>query len=143
MSEEEKAAFLGRAVRPDPRGLKPAKPAKPQGVFELLGYLRCDLGKSDREPFRQWMEAQSEAGILDELVKLLDSGYLLKVGSGKEGPQASLSACDTGKGWDGYVLTAFAGDNREAMGLLVYKHHILLEGDWSNAMASGGKGTLR
>lgn len=122
-----------------------AAPAKPKvvGNFELSGYVRCDLGKSDREPFRTWQAEKTDAELFDMLVKLCDSGYLLKCGVGKEGHQATLSACDTGTEWDGYVLSAFSSEGRDSLALLLYKHHILLEGDWSAALSGTGKSTLR
>jgi hypothetical protein len=143
MSPAEQKDIRERLLRGE-KGKKDAAPKpKTLGVFELIGYVRCDLGKSDREPFRLWQGAQSDAALFDMLVKLCDSGYLLKSGVGKEGHQASLSACDTGSECDGYVLAAFASEGRDALALLLYKHHILLEGDWSNALGGTGKSGLR
>jgi hypothetical protein len=126
------------------KGQKEVTPkAKAAGNFELVGYVRCELGKSDREPFRKWQEGQTDVALFDMLVKLCDSGYLLKVGVGKEGHQASLSACDASGDCNGYVLSAFAGEGRDAIALLLYKHHILLEGDWTTSLGGTGKSGLR
>lgn len=143
LSPVEQKDIRERLLRGD-KGKKdtPAK-AKAPGNFELIGYVRCDLGKSDREPFRAWQEGQEDHALFDMLVKLCDSGYLLKVGVGKEGHQASLSACDTGGECDGFVLSAFASEGRDAIGLLLYKHHILLEGDWTSSLGGTGKSGLR
>ena len=134
-----KDALLKPNGKPSPA---PAK-EKPVGHFDLIGYVRCDLGKSDREPFRKWQGEQSDAQLFDMLVKLCDSGYLLKCGIGKEGHQAVLSACDTGTEWDGYVLSAFASEGRDSLALLLFKHHMLLEEDWSNSLGGTGKSGLR
>jgi hypothetical protein len=143
LSPAEQKKWKERTLRGEvPGKVQPAK-AKPLGQFELVGYIRCDLGKSDRDPFRTWQEGQSDAALFDMLVKLCDSGYLLKCGVGKEGHQAVLSACDTNTEWDGYVLSAFAGEGRDSLALLLYKHHVLLEGDWSTSMGGSGKSGLR
>lgn len=98
--------------------------------FKLIGYVRCDLANADKAAFLAW-EAANVEGRLDQLVKAVDSGYLVKCGEGKEGYQASLSAATTGKPWDGYVLTAWAATPDRAISLLLFKHLILLNADWT------------
>lgn len=120
----------------------PKKPEKPT-TFELIGYVRCELGKSDREPFREWQSAKTDAELFDMLVKLCDGGYLLKAGSGKEGHQASLSDVDSPADCGGYVLSAFASEARDSLALLLYKHHVMMEGDWTSYLGGTGKSQLR
>jgi hypothetical protein len=143
LSPAEQKDIRERLLRGD-KGKKesPTKPRTP-GNFELLGYVRCDLGKSDREPFRAWQQDQNNSTYFDMLVKLCDSGYLLKCGVGKEGHQASLSACDTDGECNGFVLSAFASEASDSLSLLLYKHHILLEGDWTSSLGGTGKSGLR
>lgn len=143
MTPAEQKEMKARLLKPNGKPDTTPSKTKTPGNFELAGYVRCDLGKSDREPFRKWQEAQADAALFDMLVKLCDSGYLLKCGVGKEGHQAVLSACDTGTEWDGYVLSAFASEGRDSLALLLYKHHILLEGDWSSSLGGQGKSGLR
>jgi hypothetical protein len=143
LSPAEQKDMRERLLRGDKAKKDTAVKVKAPGNFELVGYVRCDLGKSDREPFRSWQGEQEDHALFDMLVKLCDSGYLLKVGVGKEGHQASLSACDTGSECDGFVLSAFASEGRDAIALLLYKHHILLEGDWSASLGGTGKSGLR
>jgi hypothetical protein len=108
------------------------KPSRPP-VFQLKGYVRCELSTIDKTEFKAWFEAEKPIDVYDLLLKAVDSGYLFKVGVGKEGYTASLSAFDTGKGYDGYVLTAFAGTAPNAIAVLMFKHHIMLKTDWSDA----------
>lgn len=110
-------------------------PVKPKGQFSLKGYVRCELSSADKDAFRLWEELQSTGSIWEQVVGLVDSGYLFKSGSGKDGFQASLSASDTGSSWDGYVLTAFASDAGRAIALVIYKHAVLMQSDWSAWMA--------
>lgn len=142
MTPAQQKEIREQLLRPNGAKAAPAK-VKVVGNFELTGYVRCDLGKSDREPFRVWQHEQTDAQLFDMLVKLCDSGYLLKCGVGKEGHQATLSACDTNTDWDGYVLSAFSAEGRDSLALLLYKHHILLEGDWSSSLGGTGKSVLR
>lgn len=143
LSPAEQKEMKERLLRPNGAKGQPMQKTKPIGQFDLVGYVRCELGKSDREPFRAWQKEQDDGALFDMLVKLCDSGYLLKCGVGKEGHQASLSACDTSTEWDGYVLSAFASEGRDSLALLMYKHHILLEGDWSASLGGTGKSQLR
>lgn len=108
----------------------PARADRTLSGFKLIGYVRCDLANGDKPAFLAW-EAANRDGRLDQLVKAVDSGYLVKCGEGKEGYQASLSAATTGKTWDGYVLTAWAGTPDRAISLLLFKHLVLLSEDWT------------
>lgn len=107
------------------------QPVKPKGQFALRGYVRCELSSADKDAYRLWEEMQSAEGLYNQVVSLVDGGYLFKAGSGKDGFQASLSANETGTAWDGYVLTAFASHAGRALSLLLYKHGVLMQGDWS------------
>lgn len=127
--------------------LKDSQPVKPQktakGTFNLKGYVRCELSAADKDAFKLWEDVQSDAAMYDALVKAVDSGYMLKAGEGKESYQATLSAADTGQDWDGYVLTAFASSPGRALALLVYKHSVLMQQDWSAWMTEGGEDFIR
>jgi hypothetical protein len=117
--------------------------AKTKSSFTLKGYVRCELAASDKEAFKAWEAAQDDAECLGQLVKVVDSGYLLKVGESGQGYQASISAATTGTDWDGYVLTAHASSCGRAIALLVYKHLVLMESDWSAWVAEGGEDFFR
>lgn len=142
MTPEQKAQLSGKGSKPNGSKAQQDKP-KVKDNFELIGFVRCELGKSDREPFRQWQSERTDAELFDMLVKLCDSGYILKVGVGKEGHQASLSDLDAPTECNGYVLSAFASEARDCMALMLYKHHVLLEGDWSASLGGTGRSQLR
>ena len=118
-------------------------PKRARGTFELRGYVRCELSSADKEAFRLWEELQTADSLYQALVKAADSGYLFKVGANKEGFQASFCASDTGSSWDGMVLTAHAGNSGRAIALLVYKHEILMQGDWAAFNDEGGEDFFR
>jgi hypothetical protein len=129
------------ASLPDPQGAKNGKNGR--GGFQLKGYVRCELSASDKEAYREWESQHTNVECYEQLIKAADSGYLVKVGEAGQGYMASLCASSTGKGWDGYVLTAHAGHSARASMLLVYKHEILLRGDWSDCLEEGGEDFMR
>lgn len=116
---------------------------KGKGGFTLKGYVRCELAASDKEGFTTWEAEQDPAAILGQLVAEVDSGYLLKIGEAEKGYQASLCAATTDKGWDGYVLTAHASSGVRASALLVYKHCVLMQRDWTAWTVDDGEDFLR
>lgn len=107
--------------------LRPQRPP----TFQLKGYVRAEFASADKVEFSSWSQGQSEGSLWVLLVKAMSDGYLFKCGAGKEGYTASFSAFDTGKVYDGYVLTAFAGDPDKAARALLFKHLVMLDGDWS------------
>lgn len=113
------------------------------GSFQLKGYVRCELSKSEKEEYKAWEEATSNVQCYERLIKLADSGYLLKVGDTGNGFQASLCAATTGKPWDGYVLVSHAGHAARAVMLLVYKHEVLMQSDWSGFLSEEGEDSFR
>jgi len=113
------------------------------GGFSLKGYVRCELSKSDKAAYVEWEAGHSDTECYGVLVKLADSGYLLKVGESGNGHQASLSAYSTGNAWDGYVLVSHASNAQRAVMLLVYKHTVLLDADWEAFIGDGGEEDFR
>lgn len=109
--------------------VKPAK--KAANSFQLRGYVRCDLSTADKAAYLAWEQCQEGSALYGWLVKLMDSGYLVKAGDTGEGHQASLSANTTGMSWDGYVLVARASSSERALALVIYKHFILMEATWA------------
>lgn len=118
---------------------------KPKGkpTFTLKGYVRCELSASDKEAFKAWELATPSSEVMEQLIKETDSGYLLKVGEQGNAHQASLCAASTSKEWDGYVLTAHASSSMRAAALLVYKHAVLMERDWTAWQSEEGDDFFR
>lgn len=111
--------------------------------FQLRGYVHCDLAKADRPAFEAWETATPAGEYFDTLIKLLDSGYIFKASEGKEGYQASLSAASVNDEVNGYVLTAFAGSADRVVKLMLYKHSVMMEGDWSPFIGATDSDFLR
>lgn len=127
---------------------KAAEPARQNGQkrssgFNLKGYVRCELSSADKEAFKAWEGSHTNVECYERLIKAGDSGYLLKIGDSGNGHQASLSAANTGQYWDGYVLVAHASTSARAAMLLVYKHEVLMQSDWSQFLSDEGEDMLR
>jgi len=139
-SEQRSIAALLKNERNEnqPR-LKPQRPPS----FQLKGYVRCELSSIDKADFADWFPKHGPEALFDLLLKAVSDGYLFKIGVGKEGYTASLSAFDTGKVWDGYVLTAFASSPDRAIAGLWFKHHVLLKADWGDMSAEHQDDFLR
>lgn len=120
-----------------------AKAPKKNGGFQLKGYVRCELSAADKDSFREWEGQIPASEVFERLVKAADSGYLLKVGAAESGASASLCAASTGKSWEGMVLVAHAGNAIRAATLLVYKHELMMRGDWTEWLSEDGEEMLR
>jgi hypothetical protein len=129
------------AELPAPASTKQQSKAK--NGFTLRGYVRCELAAADKEGFGVWEGAQEPGATLGQLVAEVDSGYLLKLGEAEKGYQASLCAATTGREWDGYVLTAHASSGVRATALLVFKHCVLMQRDWTAWTVEDGEDFLR
>lgn len=136
--EHFKAQMAANRLQAPPNGQR-----KGNGGFALKGYVRCELSATDKDAYRVWETAHSHMECFDQVVKLADSGYLFKLGEQGGGFQASLSASATGQAWDGYVLVSHAGSAARATMLLVYKHSILMLGDWTAFVSEGGEDDFR
>lgn len=142
LSKAEQEAIKKDLKRKADEGNAPARKNN-KSSFALKGYVRCELAVADKAAFVAW-ESEHEAGeSLDLAIKAVDSGYLLKLGESGNAFQASLCAATTGKDWEGYVLTAHASSGARAITLLMYKHCILMEEDWSAFMADEGEDFFR
>lgn len=111
--------------------------------FTLKGYVRCELSAADKDGFKSWEAEHSSVEVLDQLIKSVDSGYLLKLGENGNAFQASLCAATTSTDWDGYVLTAHASSASRAAMLLIYKHDVLMQRDWNPWLQEEGEDFFR
>lgn len=101
-----------------------------QSKVEFKGYLRVNLTDEQDKEFDVWFPEQVIQ--FSDLDILCNSGYKFTVGwdNFHSGVVASLFASDNKLAWPGYILTAWADNVHEAIGLLFYKHYIVCEEDW-------------
>lgn len=122
---------------------EPKDKPKQKAVFSLKGYIRCELSAADKDGFKSWEGEREGYEWLSHLVEWVDGGYLVKIGESGSGYQASLCAATTGRDWEGYVLTAHAATAMRAAMLLVYKHELLMDKDWSAWLTEEGEDFFR
>jgi hypothetical protein len=134
---------IKRQLKSLPEKESSAAKGKQKNGFQLRGYVRCELSSADKEAFRQWEAGDDVVNVNGRLLDLVEDGYLFKVGDTGSGFQASLCASNTGKAWEGYVLTAHASYAKRAASLVWYKHSIMMDGDWSAWMSDDGEDAFR
>jgi len=113
-----------------PRGKKDKK-TNP----DWLGFVQCDLDTEKKRQFSAWLETETTVATLwERMVELCESGYKCSftfnenTGAWTCSLSGTVSAPENSQG---YALTARAGDVNRALGALIYKHDVVLGGDWS------------
>jgi len=103
-----------------------AEPDAPWG-----GYVDLKLDDSRRADFADWFSKTGQEAmghVLDALIEGLVLGS--RWDEANQCYLATFTGCGVSGSTERYVLTARAGDFSEALALLVYKHVILMAGDW-------------
>lgn len=119
-----------------PRAKKPQKPA-----FELKGFVSCDLDKALKEQSKVWVNENREA-LGEKSEALVTDGYKISLSMDRihDCFQASATCTDSESEDYGFCLTARAPDVWSALGVLLFKHYVVLEGDWASREATATKG---
>lgn len=106
--------------------------SKPVKRVEWKGYLRVNLTEEQEEQFDVWYP--KAVPRLEDVGILLNNGFKFSLNwdTFHAGVSASLFASDPKLAWAGYVLTAWADNVDEAVGLLFFKHYIICEENWEH-----------
>ena len=101
------------------------------GNDNFKGYIQHTLTKEEKDNYDLWLIVDDD--IWNDLQVLVDNGY--KVGIGYDGYnqtfQCSLTCNNSKDDNFGWVLVARAPDVYNCVRLVLYKHLVLLMGDWS------------
>jgi hypothetical protein len=108
----------------------PKSPAAKQVPFR--GYIRCDIARTERMDFEDWVKRLEPLEVFNLLLKLADSGYRVGFGAKGDDLMASLSNQDGPSETRGYVLTAFGSTAEQACQAVLYKHYVKLSQDWGS-----------
>lgn len=107
------------------------------------GYINLRVSAGERADFDGWSQAEGEA-IYAYLDDCLTEG--LKYGHSYDAENSCYIATLTGGGClmdpARYVLLARGATWWESLALLMYKHEVLLHGDWSNYRPATGRHTF-
>ena len=111
----------------------PKKVARKPDKIEWKGFVSCELNTQRKEQFKAWTPKVDdlETGILE----CLSPGYKLSfsVDTYHDAIQASWYCGATGDPNAGWCLTARGASISKAFLVLLFKHLVILEGDWSSA----------
>ena len=98
---------------------------------EWRGFIECKLTEAEKELFAQWDVHDHDLFLL--LSEAVCAGLKLSVTFNKQNDHfvASLTGgAEAGKA-EGWTLSAFAPNWYEAVRAVLFKHNVLLVGDWS------------
>jgi len=101
------------------------------GFGNFKGFIQHSLVAEERQAYDSWVTTYAD--FWDDCERIADSGYKLSCSwdNYNNTMQASLT-CNNEKLPDfGWVLVARAPDVFNALNLLLFKHLVLLGGDWS------------
>ena len=96
------------------------------------GFVNCEMNASRKEQFKQWTPKIDDVeGAIQEC---LAPGYKISfsVDTYHDAIQVSWYCGATGDPNAGWCLTARAGSISKAFLVLMFKHTVVLEGDWTS-----------
>jgi len=98
------------------------------------GFVTCDLDASTKESAKEWIKKQDG---LDEIMERLLDGYKLSISQDLYNDcfQASLTSTDENSPNFGWCLVGRAPTYLSAVGMVAYKHLIILAGEWSDSQS--------
>lgn len=122
------AGFLETELR---ERLTMAKANNNQSTWK--GFVECKLTEQEKENFAEWDVHDNDLFLL--LSEAVIAGHKQSLTWNKQNETFvfSLTGNDGSGKHEGYTLSAFAGDWYIALRVLLYKHCVLLEGDWTKA----------
>lgn len=103
-----------------------------------VDFIRCELDKSSKELLHKW-DVKGEL-TFDTISKLIDDGYKLTISkdSANDSVGAWLTSPKSPSGERQQCLGARGPDVFGAMRTIVFKHSIILEGDWGSIASNNG-----
>jgi len=99
---------------------------------DFSGFVNHEMTRDEKNQYEQWSMAVDDASLLDYLQELVDNGYKisLKYDGRNKTYQCSLTCSNPNHDDFGLVLTARAPDMFNLLRVAVFKHFVLLRGDW-------------
>jgi len=123
----ELARYLGDNMGRDP------KSKKEKYQFQFRGFVDVKLSDVQRDAFSSWDVHDEE--LYEIVATVVQGGFKLSTtyNSGNDTFTATLTGQNGTGDADGYSMSSFAPDWYNALRLLVFKHTVILEGDWARA----------
>lgn len=101
------------------------------------GFVTCNLGKAEKDDARKWI-AGYQKSLEDTICELVEAGYKVSFSQDRfhDASQTSLTCTDEESLNHGRTLIGRGPDLMSAFGMCLYKHFVMLDGDWSTREAS-------
>lgn len=113
-------------------GVNMSKRKVEQKKPDFKGFVNCELNAARKEMFKTWAPGITE--LDSAILECLSPGYKLSfsIDTYHDAIQASWYCSAMGDRNAGWCLTARASTITKALLVLLFKHTILLEGDWTS-----------
>lgn len=107
-----------------------AKKKETTKAFKWNGYCNVDVPSAMSGDVANWLADEKE--VFAHYNDMLVDGYQIKVYFDQKNERMCANAiCHNGDSENfGHALSAFAGDWYTALGVLIFKHEVICEGDW-------------
>lgn len=108
--------------------------------FDLKGFVPCNLGKQEKQDAQQWIAANA-GEFFTLLEKIVGDGYKFSVSLDRfhDCFSSSLTCTDPDNSNIGWCLSGRAPDAWSAVGMVLYKHLVVLDGVWDTREPSGDR----
>jgi len=105
-----------------------------QPKIKWNGFVTCNLSADDKKELAQLLGDTDLAATFDDLASITEEGFAFSLKPPTEKTQsfaASFRGIDPESKNAGWMLTGWGADPTAAMICLLYKHTVLLRGDYS------------
>lgn len=111
----------------------PRAKAKKNDSPAWRGFVDCNLDTAMKAQAKSWI-LQNVEDIWSKVSALVDDGYKVSFALDRyhDAYQASLSYQVNGHANSGLTLSGRGPDMQGALGMLLFKHYVVLDQDWSN-----------
>lgn len=125
--------------RSDYMGRDPVDKKPKEVKATWVAFKNIPLSEAQLDAFDHWDTHDEDVWIL--VTDVIQAGYKLSItyNAGNDTFSASLTGPGGGDKRQHFTVSAFAETWYEATRMLMYKHHVICEGDWSKAEETGGR----
>jgi len=116
--------------------------ASDKATTDWSGFVRCEFDAVSKDHFTRWAEENSfDTALVALMDEVTEHGLKASVSFSQE--QGTYTASLSGgkespANFKGWTLTARSNNWERAVSALVFKHLVMLEGDWTSGIATEG-----
>lgn len=115
-------------------------PKKTANNNQWKGFVRCELSAAAKLALAERAQVATDTDIIEALMEVIEEGYKLSAATHRENQAVTVGFYDTqsGRSSHGYTLSAHGKTLRKALLALLYKHNVILKGDWTKHLKAVG-----